>query len=240
MELNNINNVSPNDVSTLSSAVNVNTLNATQKIDENRTKSFDVDANLNISRSDLSNSLKEFTQLISNAQSNQNVLETQVSTLNDIRELTNQLINSQSPQETESIVQPSIQQFIDKYNATAVNIQENMETFQKETDSSTYFDGKLGATPLSISEILASVEKQMSMVNQQKEFTSNEIARAKERALETIGKEVEQSAANAPFEPVDFGKDIGNFSSANINTVVGSVATSQANAIPAHSPKLLA
>ena len=240
MELNNINNASLNDVSTLTNTMNLNSLNSTQKVDGNITNSFAVDSQLNLNKSDLSNSLKDFTKQISKSQIDLQAVNEQSNILNNIQELTNKLVSSNNVAQTEIEVQPAIETLMAKYNTSSTNTVATLQEFQAATDSSAYFDGKLGARPLSTSEILDAVDKQMSLVNQQKEFTSNEIQKAEKRALNTIGKEIELASAKAPFEPIDFGKDIGNFSSANINNVLGSVATSQANAIPSNSPKLLA
>jgi len=237
MEINNnIPNTSVNDVSTLSSSINIDTLNNTQKVEQSKNNSFSLDRNISINRSDLSNTLKEFTKEISKVQVTQSQLQSQTNILNDMQTLTHSIISSENPQKAADEAQPSIEAFINMYNTNSVQLSAN----QEDTDSTTYFDGKIGAKPLSTSEILEAVEKQMAFVNQQNEQSSKNLQELETRALNTIGKEIEQSAQKAPFEPIDFGKDIGNFSSANINNIVGSVATSQANAIPANSPKLLA
>jgi len=237
MEINNnITNTSVNDVSTLSSSINIENLNSTQKVDQTKNNSFSLDNDIGINRSDLSNKLREFTNEISNGQKSQVMLKEQTQILNNIQNLTMAIKNSETPEVTENELQPSVQEFMNKYNTNSVKLSSN----QEDTDSTTYFDGKAGAKPLSIGEILDAVEKQMEIVTKQIENTSQKIQFAETKALNTIGKEIELSIQQAPFEPVDFGKDIGNFSSANINNIVGSVATSQANAIPAHSPKLLA
>ena len=48
----------------------------------------------------------------------------------------------------------------------------------------------------------------MSVLNTQKEFTSKELEKIEIKALNTIGKEIAKNVASAPFQPVDFGKDI--------------------------------
>ena len=236
----NVINTSVNDVSTLSSAVNLKLLSGAEKVDGNQNGSFTVDSTINIQKSDLSNSLKEFVNQIGANQSNQVKLESMSTILNDIKDILNKVVASESPSVTADVYQPTIQEHMEKYNSISSDISKNFEKFQEETDSTTYFDGRLGAKPLSPSDILEAVERQMAIVNQQKEFTAKNIENIETKALNTIGEEVSKAAAEAPFEPIDFGKDIGNFSSANINNVVGSVALSQANAIPANSPKLLA
>ena len=98
----------------------------------------------------------------------------------------------------------------------------------------------LGAKPLNPAEIIDAVSKQMEIVkNEEKYFTDN-VEKVVQKSIETINIEIDKSNKEAPFKNIDFGKNTANFTSANINNVVGSVVSSQANAIPANSPKLLA
>lgn len=237
---NNVINTSVNDVSTLTSAVNLESLNSTSRVDGNKDGSFAVDTSVVGKRSELSNSLKEFTKELSSGQSTLIKLESKSTILNNISNIVKDITVSEQPVAKAEEVQPTVKKHMEQYNAISTDISKSMEKYQEETDSTTYFDGRLGAKPLSPSQIADAVERQMAMVNQQKEFLSSELQKVETKALDTIGKEIARTTAEAPFEPIDFGKNISNFSSANINTVVGSVAVSQANAIPANSPKLLA
>ena len=235
----NINGNSVNNLSTLSSTVDIKSLGTIREIDNNSTNSFSVDSTSISKRSELSNSLKEFVKEISIGQSNMTKIQEQSTILNNIKDIAKDIINSENPIDIAEISQPTVQEHMEKYNSISQDISGNLKKFQEATDSTTYFDGRLGARPLSTSEILDAVEKQMEMINQQLEYSLKELEKLETKALDTIGEEVTKSAAEAPFEPIDFGKDIGSFSSANINNILGSVVASQANAIPGHSPKLL-
>ena len=127
-----------------------------------------------------------------------------------------------------------------EYNYLSSDINKNFEKYQEETSSQNYFDGMLGAKPLNPQEIIAAVKEQQQVVREEKKFFSNEIEKIEKKAKEVINSEIEKSKQEAPFKNIDFGKNTANFTSANINTIVGSVVYSQANATPANSPKLLA
>ncbi len=236
MDINNVTNTSLTDVSTLSSSVNLNSVSNIAELNDENSQNSSAINDTSIKRSSLSNSLKDYMNQISIAQTTTVQISNQENILNNISNLASTIPDM----EDETTLSNQITTEITNYNNIAIDINRNLEDSNMDTESRTYFDGKLGAKPLSAYEIMDEVQQKSEQLEAQKKYTSEESKKIETRALDTIGKEIDKSAKQAPFEPVDYGKDIGNFSSANINTVLGSVAASQANAVPANSPKLLA
>jgi len=228
------------EISTLSSSMNVKAL---EKIDSTVlvNNSFSLDIETVTKRSNLNISLQDIiTNIISDQQSVKN-LNQQSDILFSLQNISTQMLASNQNSALLSFddYQPSIEELLSKYNYLSTNLNKNFEKYQEETNSRNYFDGMLGSKPLNPSEILEAVEKQMEFVKLSKSFFMNNIEKLENKALEVINIEIDKSNKEAPFKNIDFGKNMANFTSANINSIVGSVALSQANAIPAHSPKLL-
>jgi uncharacterized protein with von Willebrand factor type A (vWA) domain len=241
-ELNNVYSnpsVESKDVSSLSNSVNLKALDTTAAIDASTQSTYSLNIDSNYKRSDLANVLKDTISNISQNQIASSNLEQQKNILNNIQEAATKIVQSNTPETTADEVQPEVAEFISQYNNLSVDVNKAFQESQGDTESHAYFDGVLGAKPLSPSEILEAVEQQMKVIKEQTQLVDTDLQKFETKALDTIGKEIAQTNAKAPFEPVDFGKNMANFTSANINNVVGSVATAQANAIPAHSPKLL-
>ena len=233
------NNVVSDSVSTLSSSVNLKALqNATAE--QLSSNSFNVEVQAINKRSNFAANLQEsFTQLAQN-QNFSKQLTQQQDILSKMQEMAGELQNSESPQTLEVSIQPKIESSITQYNSISANLQKDFEKYQETTKSHHYFDGILGAKPISPADILKAVEDQQRLLDSMQQNNTQEMKQVVSRAKETIGEEVSKAVANAPFKPVDFGKSMTDFSSETINNVVGSVISAQANAIPAHSPKLLA
>jgi flagellin-like hook-associated protein FlgL len=236
--LNNSVSSSVDALSTLSSSINVKAL---EKVDISKdlSNAFALEVNAGIRRSDLSISLKSMMDTISDSQISIRNLEEQSNILTRLRVTSTASLNSDTQTSLE-ILQPSVEQLLEKYNYLSENINKNFEKYQEETNSHNYFDGMLGAKPLNPAEIIDAVEKQAEIVRAEKKFFGDNVEKVADKALEVINIEIDKSNKEAPFKNIDFGKNTANFTSANINNVVGSVVSSQANAIPANSPKLLA
>jgi hypothetical protein len=241
MEINNyIDNSSilGSELSTLSSSMNIKALDKVDIVSEG-SNSFSVELNTQERRSDLSLSLKSMMQDISVSQLALQNLDQQSTILSSIQDLISNTtaIDSQTLLDD---VQPSVEELLSKYNYLSSDINKNFEKYQEETTSQNYFDGMLGAKPLNPAEIIDAVEKQAEIVKAEKKFFGDNVEKVADKALEVINIEIDKSNKEAPFKNIDFGKNTADFTSANINNVVGSVVSSQANAIPANSPKLLA
>lgn len=237
MEVNNYIDSSPiiaSDLSTLSNSMNVKALDGVNVIHED-SSSFSLALNTQDRRSDLSVSLKNMIQEISTSQLTLQSLNKQSTILSNIQEM----VSNDNETLLENI-QPSVEELLAKYNYLSTDINKNFEKYQEETNSRNYFDGMLGSKPLNPAEIIEAVQQQQEIIKAEKKFFGDNIEKVTNKALEVISLEIDKSNKEAPFKNIDFGKNMADFSSANINNVVGSVVASQANAIPANSPKLLA
>ena len=239
MEINDyINNPVLSTESTLINSVNVKALEQAD-ISKDVNNSFSLELNLQQRRSDLSISLRDSMESISSSQISLKNLSEQSTILNNLRETISSATSSESQVSLDDL-QPTVENLLSQYNYLSSNINKNFAKYQEDTTSQNYFDGMLGAKPLNPAEIIDAVSKQMEIVkNEEKYFTDN-VEKVVQKSIETINIEIDKSNKEAPFKNIDFGKNTANFTSANINNVVGSVVSSQANAIPANSPKLLA
>lgn len=241
MEVNNNylnNNVISDSVSTLSSSINLQALQDVSK-EQLSSNSFSLEIDNITKRSNFSNTLQDtFAQLIQNQNLTKQINQQQ-NILDSIQNVTTQLQMSENFEAAQTTLQPQIQSSIEKYNSISANLQKDFEKYQQNTQSRNYFDGILGAKPLSPADILKAVEDQQRLLDSMQQNNTQATEQVVTRAKETIGEEVSKAVANAPFKQIDFGKNMTDFSSKTINNVVGSVVSAQANAIPAHSPKLL-
>jgi len=237
MEINNYIDNSPiigSDLSTLSSSMNIKALDSVNVV-EGGSNSFSIEFNTQERRSDLSLSLRNMMEDISVSQVALQSLNEQSTILSNIQEMV-----SGDNQSLLEEIQPSVEELLSKYNYLSTDINKNFEKYQEETNSRNYFDGMLGSKPLNPAEIIKAVEQQQEVVKAEKKFFGDNVEKVADKALEVINIEIDKSNKEAPFKNIDFGKNTADFTSANINNVVGSVVSSQANAIPANSPKLLA
>ena len=66
---------------------------------------------------------------------------------------------------------------------------------------------------------------------------SHDISKQKVQAI--ISKEIQKTEDSSPFKAIDFGKESSDFSGSTISAMIGSVASSQANANQANNIRLL-
>ncbi len=225
------------DSSTLSSSINVQAL---EKIDftKENTNTFSVDLPSEPRRSELSITLKSMMDNISSAQISLRNIEMQSSILTTLKDATQTSIDS-GDIKTLIDLQPSVEELMSKYNYLSSDINKNFAKYQENTDSHNYFDGILGAKPLTPADLIKAIDQQIEIISQEKQFFDDTLQKETNRSLKIINTEIEKSTQEASFKSIDFGKNTADFTSASINAVVGSVVSSQANAIPANSPKLL-
>ena len=225
----------------------VNSLNQTSLMDiksnnvqsENNVLSnaYSVDFTLTEKRSQLSQNLSIQLNILKTSSLDLNKLQKQDDILNNISKLSNELINNNSII-TQNEYDVQVEQLVNTYNQISPSLK-LVHNLNDDTSSKSYFDGILGSKPLSPDELLNAVSKQNDIILQNKNIINATIENTKEKAQNMINDEISKTQGSKPFANYDFGKHISDFSSANINSIVGSVALSQANAIPANSPKLL-
>jgi hypothetical protein len=241
MEITEINNSYINnnaDISTLSSSINLKALENAKSVQLD-SSSFTLDIDTSFRRSDFATTLKDSLNQLAVNQNNIQQLNEQREILSSIQNAAQNLQSSENFEITQNELQPQIENSIQTYNSISANLLKDFDKYQQDTESRAYFDGILGAKPLSPGDIIRAVEEQQRILDTNSNKAQENVQEIKTRAEQTIGAEIEKAAARAPYEPVDFGKNTSDFTSTNINSIVGSVVSAQANAIPAHSQKLL-
>jgi flagellin len=106
-------------------------------------------------------------------------------------------------------------------------------------DSTTYFDGMSGAIPIGIDMLNNETSVRKSELKSTLEKVAELNSTFENKAKHIISNEITKTQEVSPFKSIDFGKESVDFTGANISTIVGSIASSQANAMQAQSIKLL-
>lgn len=237
MEINNISNNPINDLNIqtgLEQSNNNISINETKKISDSFSNSYFVNPDISPKRSDLSNTLSQNITELSNNQIQLSSLNTQNNILNDIVNISTEAINN--PETMTGQVEQSLNELMSKYK-TIINNDVNSEN--ENTDSTAYFDGMLGAKPLRLQDMINTSEQLKQTTKNDIKVVEDKIENIKTTALNTIGEEISKNANLQPNKQIDFGKTTSDFTASNINSLVGSVAVTQANAIPVQSQRLL-
>jgi len=233
-----VNNVNSTSVSTelsgLSSSVNVQSLNSANNDISSNSLSIAIS---DTPRSDFSIQLGNFIDNISSNQQILHQLDQQSSILTQMETLNTQAL--EAPDKADG-VEASLTELMEKYNTHSNNLTQDLQVSNEDTESLIYFDGIIGAKPIDNAKLAKAIEDQQTFNQSATEKFTKQFESYKQKAKETINYEQAQSSNKAPFKQIDFGKDVSDFSAASINSIIGSVTLSQANAIPAHSPQLLA
>lgn len=129
-----------------------------------------------------------------------------------------QIVHSSSSQATLNGKQPKIESLINQYNKDtyplSANIQKIVEEKQSD-DSRIYFDGILGAKPLSADEIFGEIQSQKEKLSYINEKLNNKIIQQTKEAYNLL----------QDFQPkkfsFDFAKESENFTIQNIKNING-------------------
>ena len=233
---NNINNLVndlaiQNDVSK-SSNNNIST-NAVQEISDTLSNSYSINSNISPKRSELSNNLSPLISDISNQQIELSKLNNQNNILNDIVKTSTQVV--ENPETLTPEVEESLNELMAKYESSKSS---SIQSENENTNSTAYFDGMAGAKPLKLQDMINKAQElQVSNKEETKVITEN-INNIKKEAIDTIKNE-SSTTTNKVTQNIDFGQNTSDFSASNINSIMGSVVQTQANAIPAQSQRLL-
>ncbi len=238
MELNIVSNSSINNFKN-GDLGDIKKLDTAKRVNDSGNNSIgvSVDANNITRRSSLSGEIGKYIDNMSKTGSIISSINNQVQTVNNIQKEVSNLTLGLSTQEQ---TQPNIAKLISNYNVSVGTINEKMAKLDDLSgDSTTYFDGAAGAIPLGVNMI----DNEMSRKREELSSTLERINKVndtfKKMAQGVIAKEVEIVKQESPFKEFDFGKESVDFSNTRLASVVGSVASSQANAAQAQSVKLL-
>ena len=236
-----INNISSNPISELNVQTGLDqsnnniTVNKTQKISDSLSNSYSVNPNISTRRSELSDNLSQHISAISSNQVELSNFNNQNNILDTISQTS--IIALENPQTVTPELEQSLNELMGKYNTI---VSHNQTNDNENSDSTAYFDGMLGAKPLRLQDMINTSEELKESTKNDIKVVENKIETIKTTALNTIGEEISKNANLQPNKQIDFGKTTSDFSASNINALIGSVAVTQANAIPINSQRLLA
>ncbi len=237
MELQQLNNTTISGINSanISHTQKTNSSEAIDKLD-NVTVEVDFNDKNNI-RSELANNVSKYINTISTASSVTSILKNQIQVMDDIGDKISTPINRISSQDD---LQTDVAHLISKFNNSTGIVNEKIDKLSDlEGDSTTYFDGTAGAIPLNVDMLTNSMatkrDELLGTLNKVQEVN----AVFKAMARDTINSEIQKSQDTSPFKEINFGKESANFNSTNMSNLVGSVASSQANAIPSQNIRLL-
>ncbi len=235
MELNTINNASMN----VGTSTDLNNVNKTDSaiISTNRPEESQVNSAKLDQRSNLAAILTEQIQSLSSSTVVKPILQTQMETINKV-ENTIAMIAQGTISHTEA--QTKIAHEVANYNSKVELANNHIQRLDDlQGDSTTYFDGAAGAIPLDVTTLTATIETKKTDLTR----TMEKVVYANEKLITSIKGEITNESdrlqKDSPFKEKDFGKESADFNKMNLTNLAGSVASSQANAMPIQNIKLL-
>ena len=203
----------------------------------NKVNAVGISDNGTEKRSDLANSIGGFMNNMASTSSISADTNIQIKTMDKMQQLVSDV---RSGDQTQEQAQPNIANSITEFNAKAEKINIKIKANDDiKSDSHTYFDGRFGSIPLNLDGLEeAVVTKKDELVTNKKSIDAQTVA-FKQQAQKVIETEVVKAEEASPFKEINFGKESANFNATRVTNVLGSIVSSQANAIPPHAQKLL-
>ncbi len=235
MELPQINNSVTSNIN-LNNANNVQQTNRVEEVSETTSSSVEVSSNTVDENNFVSNVNKAINN-ISITSSIASMIQNQVKVIDTIQDKISTVTDGTS---TKDNIQPNIAQLISKFNSSAGTVNDKISTLDDlNGDSTTYFDGSAGAVPLNIDMLNNTTATKRSELSSTLNKVQEINESFKEMAQSIISSEIKNTQEASPFKEINFGKESADFSSTNMSNIVGSVASSQANAMQAQNIRLL-
>lgn len=234
MELSQVNSLNINSMSQVNSTQTRNVENIDKSSNNVQQKKDKVELNElnNKTQSSFSSNVISSMNKISHLQQEQSNVNSQMDTLSKITQATVQVIESPKAGQVLDDIQPKIQSLMNDFNS----VSSNMKTSQSSTTASrTYFDGIVGAVPLSGEEIYQAVKQQRERLEQVSKKIEAETKNIVSKTKESI-----HSEKKPEFKNLDFGRESAQFNSQSLKTIEGPVIPTQANAQTEQNIKLLA
>ena len=243
MELNSLNsvqfsNISQSDLNQLKS-VNESKLDSTSK----PSRVDKVELQNQSQSSSFANSLINNVKQISGLLSVTSVVSKQLDITNEIEQSISSVI-SNSTNQTLNDIQPKVKSLMDNFN----NLSSSISTLEgvisidsnKDEESRVYFDGILGAKPLSSEEIFAEVASQRERLQNINKVTNDEVLNnIKQSKKLFITQKQELETQQPKIKEFDFAMESISFEPQVIQKLQGSVVDTQANAKTEQNIKLL-
>jgi hypothetical protein len=233
-QLNNLNNLNNlNHVSDVKNSFKTNDLhNSKEVIEKYPTDTIDFQRE-NTSSSFLTNISTNMNKLV-DLQKMQSLGSNQLEITSELVKITETAQNSRSIQLDDK--QPEIKNLMDHFNILSKKI----NTTEISDKAGVYFDGQVGARPLSTNEIHDAVAQQRERLSQFNKKIDSQIESIVSDTKGSIELEKVKVETKVEFKKVDYAKESALFDSSTLASVQGGVIPSQANGFPLHSEKLLA
>ena len=244
MELNSVNrmslsNIEQSDVSQLKgmNKVGLDSTSKPLKVDrielQNQTQS-----------SFATNLMSNVTQ-ISTAMSVQSTVLKQLDIVGEIEQSIGSVVSNPSGGQTLNDIQPKIKSLMDNFNSYSSNISTTIGTISsnstEESRSRVYFDGILGAKPLSSEEIFAEVQVQRERLQNINKAANDEVINNIQKSKEMFQVQKQEHVFQQPqVKDVDFSLESSKFTAQTLKEFSGSISDTQANAKVDQNIKLLA
>lgn len=171
---------------------------------------------------------------VADLQKQQSSISNQLEITSEIVKITEATVNSNVVKLDDK--QPEIKNLLDNFN----KLSENSKRTEISDKPGIYFDGQVGARPLSSKEIHDAIESNRERLEAVNQTISNEIKDVVSDTKDTLKTERTTIETKVEFKKIDFEKESSQFNSQSVNNFRGDVIPSQANAYPTHSESLLA
>jgi len=194
------------------------------------------------SQNTFSDNLRNNISKISNMQNLQSTISKQIDIVNEIESSINSMSNQ--PSEKLDTIQPQIKNLMDNFNAYSKNTSASLAsvdtTISDDAQSRIYFDGIVGAKPLSNEEIYAAITEQKERLQQSNKVINEQILNTINQSKEMIVQEQQTTPSVEKTKVFNFESESSNFDAQALKNAKGSMFDVQANAESAQSIKLLA
>jgi len=184
--------------------------------------------------SDFLSSISSNIVKVANLQKQHSSISTQLEITNEIVKTVDVAVNSSKIQLDDK--QPEINTLLNSFN----KISKTSKIPEISDKPGIYFDGQVGAKPISSQEIYEDVQEKQERLSSIQQSISKEIESTSNNIKESISIEKTMVETKFEFKNVDFEKESLEFSSDSITNFKGEILSSQANALPLHSEQLLA
>ncbi len=194
-------------------------------------------------KSSFANNLMNNIKQISTGMNIQSAISKQLEITNKIEQSITSVISNSKKNLND--IQPEIKNLMDGFNNYSSKISTSISAISgNSTDnekSRIYFDGILGAKPLSSEEILAEVESQRERLQNINKAANDEVLNNIQKSHNMFSAQKQELIDKEPqVQKFDFNIESNNFDAKTLQNIQGSITDTQANAQVDQSVKLLA
>jgi len=241
MELSQVNNLNMSNLNSLNSK-SVKSIENVEKVSNDTSSKIEKVGTSQKLQSSFVADVSSNIDKISSLQKLKSEVNKQIEIVDKIASSTNKVLTSPKAGQVLDDIQPEIQSLMNKFNTSSKSTLTSVSNVQSSNtveQSRTYFDGVIGAKPLSGEEIYNAVNEQKNRLEQINKVINDEIINTTSKTKELF-KEERTSSQPTKFQNVDFEKESSAFTSQTLKNISGSVVDVQPNAQTEQNIKLLA